>query len=106
MKKVVRFTAAVTVITGLIQGFLIRLNVIVIKLVADQLKFLLIKWIYNINVLFSVVKYLTFCKLLALLNLTVMVKALLKLHITIRKWISELYSVKKVVLRKKITAYN
>ena len=52
------------------------------------------------------VKYLIFRKLLTLLNPAVIVEALLKLHITIRKWISKLYSVKKAVLRKKITTYN
>ena len=60
-------------------------KVIVAKSLTERLKALLVEWIYNTNVLFSVVEHPTFRKLLVLLNLTVVKEALLKSHNTIKK---------------------
>jgi len=82
------------------------LKVIITKLVTERLKVLLIKWIYDINVPFSVVKYPSFRKLLSLLNTTVIKEVLPKSYNIIKKWISKLYGVNKVILRKKITTFS
>ena len=81
-------------------------KVIVTKLLAEKLKALFIKWIYNANILFSVIKHPTFRKLLTLLNPTVIKEVLLKSYNIIKKWLKELYKVNKAVLRKKIITFS